>query len=495
MMHRSPTSRSRPWARSRLVRSAFVVAALALPAAAAAQLGAGVTRSDRLEPTSNSAAAVREFNDAIADFNNVQPARGTEHLRRALDADPGLGIARVLFAIRAPGLTRAQRETDIARGMNDAARASTPELLLATAYRAQFRGDFVEAQTLFRSASQVLPNDPNIAYQLAMAAGQVPGNRFTAQIAPLRTLTTRFADYAPPYNILAYHAWRSGDRVGAFEMAQMYLAKAPSDPNPHDTNGELLQWSGRYDESIASYRRALSIDPTFTVAALGIAEVQVLQGRSDLARTTITEVIPRLATSAERVTYLRQVAGTHFLDGNAKLAMTAYGDVATEAKAGGDAAAVSNAHLSMAITDGILGDGKGIAPHLAMVGDELGAVNKAYLSGLAYASSKQVAPARAALLDLEKAAMTNQTPASAQSVNTLRALILLAEGKASEAVTEIGKTGLATATSRAVLALAEQQMGNLVAARSLRDEILTDRMLNLNSSDQLFARRLVRRIT
>lgn len=494
-MHRSPTSRSRPWARSPLARSVLVAAALALPAVVAAQLGAGVTRSDRLEITSTSAEAVREFNEAIADFNNVQPLRGTAHLRRALDADPGLGIARVLYAIRAPGLTRAQRETDIARGMNDAARASTPELLLATAYRAQFRGEFLEAQTLFRSASQVLPNDPNIAYQLAMAAGQVPGNRFTAQIAPLRTLTTRFADYAPPYNILAYHAWRTGDRVGAFEMVQMYLAKAPNEPNPYDSNGELLQWSGRFDEAITSYRRALSIDPAFTVAALGIAEVQVLQGRSDLARTTITEVMPRLATSGERVTYLRQVAATHFLDGNAKLAMTAYGDVATEAKAGSDAVAVSNAHISMAITDGILGDGKGIAPHLTMVGDDLGAVNKAYLSGIAYASSKQTAPARAALVELEKAIMTNQTPASAQMATTLRALILLYEGNASEAVTEIGKTGLASATSRAVLALAEHQRGNLGAARSLRDEILTDRMLNLNNGDQLIARRLVRRIT
>ncbi len=43
-------------------------------------------------------------------------------------------------------------------------------------------------------------------------------------------------------------------------------------------------------------------------------------------------------------------------------------------------------------------------------------------------------------------------------------------------------------------ALAQQAAGNVGTARSLRDEILGDRMLNLDNGSQITARRLVKRI-
>ena len=239
----------RPPSIATLARVTTIAALVALPIAATAQLGAGVARATKLEPTSMSALAISEFNSAMNDLSNAQVARGTEHLRRALAADPTLGVARAFYGFNAVGLTRTQRELELDRAVTDALRGSTPELLIATAMRARFRGDLVQTQSLMRSAAQILPNDPTIAYQVAWLNGQVPGNRYTDAIAPMRTLTTRFPEFAPPHNLLAYSLFRSGERAAALEMVQLYVAKAPNEPNPHDSYGELLQWSGRLTDA------------------------------------------------------------------------------------------------------------------------------------------------------------------------------------------------------------------------------------------------------
>lgn len=494
-MYTSPSPLLRPFASMAMVRrAAFVAALLSLPGTAAAQLGAGVARATRLEATTKSAMAVTEFNAAMFNVNNVQPAKATAHLKRALELDPSIGIARAFYAVAAPNLSRTERITELDRAVADAARASAPELLVATATRARFQGDLVQAQTLLRSAAMLLPNDPNIAIQLAVVTGQVPGNRFTDGIAPMRNMTTRFPDYAPTFNLLAYSLWRTGDRAGALANVKMYVDKLPNEANPHDSYAEILQWSGRLEEALVEYRRAASIDPTFTVAALGQAEVYAIMGKPDLARAAIADALPRVTAPATKLVYLRAIAGAYFLDGNLKATQTHLAAVADEAKAQNNSVAVGGTHASMAIADAVLGDGRGVANHVAMFGSEMSAIDRAYYSGLAYAIGKQNALARTALDDLKRVRAGNETEGTSRWIPILSAMILINEGKGQEAITVISATDLATPLTRAVLALAEQSVGNVGAARSLRDEILGDRAIILDNGPQITARRLVKRI-
>lgn len=485
---------SRRWRPGMLFAPLALALQLGVPAEATAQLGAGVARTTRLEPTSNSTVAVTEFNSALMDIASVQPARARAHLRRALDADPTLGIARVYNATLTEGLTTAQRDEEFTRGIADAAKASTAEFMIAAAARARYKGDFVQARSLFESAAAMLPGDPHIAHQLALVTAQVPGANYADAIAPLTAITVRFPEYAPARNELAYRLWRTGSKGAAMESVRRYVALAPADPNPHDSYAELLQWSGRFSEAIVEYEKALAADATYFTAGLGVAEVRVLEGKGELARTAITNVIPRITFPATKVAYLRQIASTHVLEGNARMATTQLQTALTEATTQNLPSAMDGLHIDMAIVDALLGDGRAVEGHLGAVGTTVTALNKEYFTGIAFALSNQNVKARAALEGIRRNAPAQTTPMSLRYEATVNALILINEGKANEAITEIGRTDLVNPLTRAVLATAHAKAGNMGLARSLRDEILGDRMLNLANGDQLTARVLVKRI-
>lgn len=486
--------RSRIWSPGTLVAPLALALQLALPANATAQLGAGVSRTTRLEPTSSSAVASTEFNAALMDLNSVQPARARLHLRRSLDNDPALGIARVYYATVAEGVTTSQRDEEFTRGLTDAAKASTAEFVIAAAARARYKGDLLQARSLFEAAAAMLPGDPHVAYQLAQVMSQVPGANYADAIAPLTAITQRFPEYPPARNELAYRLWRTGSKGAAMESVRRYVALAPNEPNPHDSYAELLQWSGRFTEAIAEYTKALELDATYFVAGLGIAEVRILEGRGDLARTAITNVIPRITAPAAKVAYWRQIAMTFTLEGNARMALNQFQSAITEATAQNLPNVVDGLHVDMAVTDALIGDGRTVGDHLTAIGTTVPVLQREYYSGLAFALSNQNARARTAAEGIRRNQPSPATPMSLRFEATVNALILLNEGKANEAITEIGRTDLVNPLTRAVLALAHAKAGNTGLARSLRDEILGERMLNLANGDQIVARVLVKRI-
>ncbi len=494
MIH-SPATRSVRAVASRAVRKLGALLLLALPATALAQLGAGVSRTARLEPTSTSTRAVAEFNAALTDIALFQNARAQVHLREAVTADPSLGLARVYNAFIATGMTTAQREEEMSRGIIDAARASTAEFVVASATRARFRREFTQAHTLLTTASEMLPNDPVIAHTLAIVTSQLPGNNFADALPGLRDVAARFPDYAPVYNDLSYRLYRTGDRAAAIAAARKFVTMAGNEPNPHDTYAELLQWNGRLDEARAEYAKALEIDATMTAPALGIAETRVIEGRFDLARAAITDVLPRVTVPGTRISYLRQVAVTYLYEGNVRQAMAQLELSMAEGTKNNLPNAVDADHVNMAITDALAGDGKSIATHLGALSANYGATDRAYYSGLAYALAKQNAAARTALADLRRVQSTPENAAMlATNTAVLEGLILVNEGNAAEAVNVIGRADLTGPLARAVLATAQAKAGNLGLARSLRDEILGDRAINLASGAQVTARLLVKRI-
>ena len=61
---------------------------------------------------------------------------------------------------------------------------------------------------------------------------------------------------------------------------------------------------GRFDESIAQYRKALEIDPNFINAHQGIAAAQMYQGKPDEAAAELQKITDKARSDAERRTAL-----------------------------------------------------------------------------------------------------------------------------------------------------------------------------------------------
>ena len=94
---------------------------------APAQQLQGATPSGRLELTSTSETAKREFEQLIFEFTNLRPLFARQHAMNALAADPSFGLARVYlgFAAMNPQLTAGERAAEAARGLAALSTAST----------------------------------------------------------------------------------------------------------------------------------------------------------------------------------------------------------------------------------------------------------------------------------------------------------------------------------------------------------------------------------
>jgi tetratricopeptide (TPR) repeat protein len=107
-------------------------------------------------------------------------------------------------------------------------------------------------------------------------------------------------DFAPAYNLLGY-AYRQVERFDDAEKAfKKYIQLIPGDPNPYDSYAELLMKMGRFDESIAMYRKALAIDPQFSPSHIGIATNLMYQGKHEAARQEALKLHESARNDADR---------------------------------------------------------------------------------------------------------------------------------------------------------------------------------------------------
>ena len=99
------------------------------------------------------------------------------------------------------------------------------------------------------------------------------------------------------------YAYRFLDQYGQAETAfKKYIELIPDDPNPYDSYAELLMKMGRFDESIAMYKKALAIDANFVASYIGIGNDQLFKGQPAAARETFAKIAAVARNTGEKRT-------------------------------------------------------------------------------------------------------------------------------------------------------------------------------------------------
>ena len=102
---------------------------------------------------------------------------------------------------------------------------------------------------------------------------------------------------------------------------QKYIQLIPKDPNPYDSYAELLLKMGRYDNSIAQYRKALEIEPNFVNAHQGIAMALLYPGKPDDAEKELAEFSRKARNDGEKRTALFARTVVHIDSGQIQKAL------------------------------------------------------------------------------------------------------------------------------------------------------------------------------
>jgi tetratricopeptide (TPR) repeat protein len=154
-------------------------------------------------------------------------------------------------------------------------------------------------------------------------------------------------DFAPAYNLLGYAERQVGEFGNAERAFKKYIELIPKDPNPYDSYAELLMKMGRFDESIAMYRKALSVDPNFAPSRNGIANNLMLQGKHEAARAELGKAYEAARNDGERRGALFTRAVTYADEGNFDEALAELKKEYAVAEKINDAAAMSGDAVAM----------------------------------------------------------------------------------------------------------------------------------------------------
>jgi tetratricopeptide (TPR) repeat protein len=265
--------------------------------------------------------------------------RGTDaraHFEKAAAADKDFALAQLGLANSAPSAKAFFAALKQATSL--AVKASDGERHMILGLDAGVRGDTAAQKKHFQDLVAAYPRDERA---LNLLGGYHFGRQeYADAIAAYQRAIRVNAAFSQPYNQMGY-AYRFLGRDDEAEKAfKKYIELIPDDPNPYDSYAELLMKTGRFDESIKTYEKALAVDPHFVASYVGIGLNRIYQGQPAKARETFAKLEQIARNAGEKRQAYAQEAASYLHEGNTAEALRSVGKMQTVAQAEGDTAAL-----------------------------------------------------------------------------------------------------------------------------------------------------------
>ena len=264
----------------------------------------------KIPVTTSSGEAKAEFLKGRDNLEKLLITDSIAHFQKAVSLDPGFASAELALANSAPTGKEFFEHLQKAVGLAD--KASNGEKLLILATEAGANANPAKQKEYLDTLVAAYPNDERAHFNLG---GYFFGQQqYPQAIEQYKKATELEPSYSTAYNLLGYSYRQAGDFANAEKAFQRYIELIPKDPNPYDSYAELLLKMGRFDDSIAQYRKALEIDSNFVNAHQGIAMDLLYSGRAAEAEAELSNITKKARTDGERRTALFALTVVH-IDG------------------------------------------------------------------------------------------------------------------------------------------------------------------------------------
>src|SRR6185312_6890070 len=257
-----------------------------------------VSEGQKLPITTNSDEAKKEFLEGRDLSDRLLAQDSLQHFDKALALDPNFASAELARANSSP--TAKEFLQHQKKAVELASKVSEGERLFILANEAATNGQpAVQKQYLDKLIAEY-PNDERVQFSLG---GYYFGQQdYDQAIEHYKKATEIAPGYSSAYNLLGY-SYRQRQNYSEAEQAfKKYIDLIPNDPNPYDSYAELLLKMGRFDDSIAQYRKALSIDPHFNASHFGISADLMYSGKPQDAAEELQTMADQARNDGERRT-------------------------------------------------------------------------------------------------------------------------------------------------------------------------------------------------
>jgi tetratricopeptide (TPR) repeat protein len=312
---------------------------------APAKTNAGNGKAQKFPVTASSAAAARYFETGMVHYENHRWNFALRDWREAVALDPKFALAYTWICFTT---------TDPAEESQDRAKAKALLDSITPAEQSMVRwmagvheNNYVEGIQAMNDVAQAYPHDKRlnflIGYWLYKLDEYERSKTFT-----LQALEDDPA-YATAYNQLGYLYSRGREYDKAIEAMEKYVKLLPNEPNPHDSYGEMLRLSGRFDDALEQYHIALKIDPTFYISQKELGETYAVMGQEERAREEYAKAVHEAPGNGIKAEYLQKSAMTYLREQKYDEADQAYRQAAESAHAMGQWVWEARAYRIMAM--------------------------------------------------------------------------------------------------------------------------------------------------
>ena len=273
--------------------SVFVLAAFITVASGEAVAGAD---EGKIEITTASDKAKEEYLEGLRLADNLQTAKSLEHFDRAIALDSTFAFAYLNRANNS--ITTKDFLDNLKKALEYKDKASEGERLLILAAEAGVNGGIRKQQEYLERAVELYPQDERA--HLLLGAYFFIRQNYTQSVAEYKKAIAIWPTFASAYNNLGYAYRQLEDYSDAEQTFKKYTELIPDNPNPYDSYAELLLKIGRFDESIANYQKALSLDPSFTSSQIGLTMNYLYKGDAMSASNAVKRLSEMAKSPGER---------------------------------------------------------------------------------------------------------------------------------------------------------------------------------------------------
>jgi tetratricopeptide (TPR) repeat protein len=223
--------------------------------------------------TTSSKEALNFFLTGRDKFENQEIAEAASLFDKAIQADPSFAIAYVYRSESGGGYNVFRQNLDKAVSLID--KVSPGEKLEIEYTQALGDGNGQKQKEVIDQLLSTFPSDKRV--QEFAGEHFFTNNDFQGALDHFKKASEIDADFAPVYNMIGYCQSALNNYPEAEKAFQTYIRLVPDKPNPYDSYAELLLKTGKYDESIEQYKKALEKDPAFTTSLAGIGNNYVFK--------------------------------------------------------------------------------------------------------------------------------------------------------------------------------------------------------------------------
>jgi len=274
-----------------------------------------------MEITTSSDKALELYWDARQMFSDQKPDVAIDLLNKAIELDSDFALAYAVLG--------GKENIDKALELID--QVTEGEFLYIKYREASLDLNWDEIFRVLNEMILLLPDDPWPHFWLA-SSYQSRNQDYPMAIEEFNKALELDPNHTGALNMLNYAYISNGQMDMAEETLITYIERAPDVANAYDSYAEFLMTEQRYEEAIIQYKKAIEVDPEWTMALAKIGHANAFQGDFVIARDYYDQVPLKGLSNSEKHQIYNWQAATYYSEGNVDQAIKIIGDAIEIAK-------------------------------------------------------------------------------------------------------------------------------------------------------------------